>query len=287
MRVPLPGRLPALSVSWAPALGYAVYLPYILHLSPSHAIEQTQNPLVVAALLSLNFNFVLPLTLPSLAPPLSPVLEALFNATVAYAVLFIGFALDAPGSADGTLASESSVSSDRAALSSTFTPDPFVAFSLLPFLTNIVWLPYLALRVPIQGTTVETGENRQSCSKVPRPMIRALQSKGLPLYSVTVLLASVLYGAVARASPELPVDTVARLHELARLCHEDILSASFAADWCVFAFTQSWLVADDVALRKWSGMRAERASSAALLIPFFGLAWYLLERARDPEATKF
>jgi hypothetical protein len=190
--------------------------------------------------------------------------------------------LDAPGYADGTLASSGPVSSDRTALSPTFTPDPFLTFSLLPFLTNIVWLPYLALRVPLARTNLESGDKRQSRLKIPRPLVRAVQSKALPLYSVTVL-----YGAAARASPELPVDAVTRLHELARLCQEDILSASFAADWCVFAFTQSWLVADDVALRKWTGVRAERASSVARIIPFLGLAWYLLERARDPEAIKF
>jgi hypothetical protein len=287
LRVPLPGGLPALSVAVAPALGYAVYLPYIFYFSAAHGTEHALHPAVLAGLLSLNFDFVLPLMLPSVAPTLNPVLEALFNATVAYATLLVGFVTDVPGIArhaggeagfgvDTTapLPSLDNIEAKRR----TFAPDTTITFLLLPFLTNIVWLPYLALR-------------GGASDKAPRPdpprlLVRVAQSGALPLYALAVVLAAVVYGAAARASPALPADVLARVRELARLCREDVLAASFAADWAVFAATQGWLVADDAALRSWTGTRADRAAAAARFVPFFGLVWYMLERARDPRATR-
>ena len=49
--------------------------------------------------LSLNFFFILPLTDPSSAPVNDPMYEAIFNAAIAFSLLFVGFAADA-GSVD-------------------------------------------------------------------------------------------------------------------------------------------------------------------------------------------
>merc|ERR1719217_1051792 len=50
--------------------------------------------------LSLNFFFVLPLTSPDTAPVNDPIYEAIFNAAIAFSLLFVGVAADGRRAAD-------------------------------------------------------------------------------------------------------------------------------------------------------------------------------------------
>jgi hypothetical protein len=266
-----------LRISPIPALAYAAYMPYISLLSPAHSpLLPEQHPLLLAAQLSLNFNYVMPLLLPAFAPSLDPALEAIFNVTVAWAILFLGFACDSPGAAHH--AKTAANFSDDDTVKPPFVPSATWAVTLVPIVTNIIWLPYLALR------------NRVSSASVPRtpPLLASVaQSPLLPTYALVTVLASAAYFAFAHASDALPAgDLGARLADLRTLCRDDILASSFAADCAMFAIFQGWLVKDDAALRAWSGPRAETAKTAARFVPFFGLCWYLFERAADVGARK-
>lgn len=290
LRVPIPGTdgRSCLNVSLAPAAAYAVYLPYIAFFSAAHSPELApQHPLWDALQLSINFNFVLPLAFPNVAPALNPVAEALFNATVAYAVLFIGFALDVPRCTATSYADDADADPKRWNQSKSsgnnscriLAPSAVWAVLLVPILTNITWLPYLALRASANpdGEVVRR-------PKLPSWLLRVSESWLLPLYSIVILAGSVAYFLTAHPSLEIPADVGPRLQELALLCRYDILSSSFAADCVAFALFQGWLVDDDRVLRGWNGPRADRASVLAKYVPFIGLAWYLLERAVDPAA---
>lgn len=293
VQLPVPGGKAgtSLRVSLAPAAAYAVYFPYIFFFSSAHASNlPPQHPLWQALQLSLNFNFVLPLTFPSIAPMLSPVAEAIFNATVAYAILLVGFAADTPGfstSSKDKAASAYSVDIFEREKPNTdtrrvFSPSTVWAVLLVPFLTNITWLPYLALRASSKADL-----DKNYVPSLPPLLARVSQSPFLPIYGLAVMGASILYGLLAHPSADLPAAFGPRLAEVAQLCKNDILCNSFAADFAMFALFQGWLVDDDRAVRSWTGPRADRAGVAAKLVPFFGLVWYLFERSSDSAARKF
>lgn len=272
-----------LRLSPAPAAAYAVYLPYIFGLSSAHAPGlPPQNSLLEAAQLSLNFDYVLPLALPRIAPVLHPAFEAIFTVTVSFAALLVGFAADVPhtsadGDAEADVQSEDEVAeADGSGGGLDITT---LAVLAVPFLTNIIWLPYLALRPSLSATTA-------SIARRPKLLLRISQSPILPLYAVLTVLASLPYFLYARAETYTPGLT-ARLAELSRLVHDNILANSFAADMVMFALFQGWLARDDAAARGWTGARRDGAVRAASVLPFFGLAWYLLERARDPNVRQF
>jgi hypothetical protein len=164
-------------------------------------------------------------------------------------------------------------------MSEPFTPSATVACILVPLITNIIWLPYLALRASaLPGS---------SARSTPAVLVRIAQSPLLPAYALTVVLASVPYFLFAHASPALPAgDVGARFADLYALCKNDILASSFAVDCGAFALFQGYLVGDDASMRGWKGERATRAKAAARFVPFFGLVWYLFERAFDDGAHK-
>ena len=108
-------------------MGIALFSEAVL--LPGNSALHTEPETIAEALnLSLNFWFVLPTLIPSIAPVVDPSLEALFNVLIAWALCFFGFAIDEreneyPG---GML--------------------PYLTGAL--FLTNVFFLPMLALRSP-------------------------------------------------------------------------------------------------------------------------------------------
>lgn len=262
-RPPVTARLSARSLPAAlPTVLSLIYFPTIFLLSPAHAPSAPpQVPLAEALDLSLNFNYILPLSLPSLAPHCNPVTESLFNICVAHATLLLGFAHDRPGHAENNAPS----GAPNKLLS------PTTAVILVPFLTNMLWLPYLSLRPLLPPPPPP-----------PPPLSSLSQSRLLPLYAVATLLLSCVYFLLGRPG-DIPPSLAPRLAELGALLHDNVLASSFAADILAFSILQGACVDDDVSLRSWTGPRMERARAAAKFIPFLGLAWYLYERADDAE----
>lgn len=251
---PLPAALPTvLSL---------IYFPTIFLLSPAHAPSAPpQIPLAEALDLSLNFSYILPLSFPSLAPHCNPVTESLFNICVAHATLLLGFAHDRPGHAENTAPS----GAQNKILS------PATAVILVPFLTNMLWLPYLSIRPLLPPP-----------SPPPKPLSALSQSRLLPAYAVATLVLSGVYFIFGRPADITP-SFAPRFAELATLLHDNVLASSFAADILAFSILQGACVDDDISLRSWTGARMERARAAAKFVPFLGLAWYLYERADDAE----
>lgn len=223
---------------------YVVYLllsdlppgPSLLHPAPE-IWEEALN-------LSLNFWLILPLLFPHTAPVLSPTLEALFNIVVAWALLFWGFILDGR---DQKI--------------------PMIPFLIgTAFLTNVFYLPWLALRHP----------NPQP-PKLPLTALEKVgESRTLPLFMLTVVIASVFWGIFGR--PEfggLPQ----RWESLTLAIATDRLAYSFLLDLILFSLLQSWLVQDDMIRRQ---SENPRMLWLVRLLPFFGLVIYLLRRPKIP-----
>ena len=128
-----PSNLTAEPKPWLPrtlaAVAWVIYIGYLLlsDFPPGASLLHTEPATLQTALaLSLNFWFVLPLLFPASAPELNPLLEALFNLVVAWGLLFWGFLLDGRGQRWPML--------------------PFLIGTA--FLTNVFYLPWLALRSP-------------------------------------------------------------------------------------------------------------------------------------------
>lgn len=219
----------------------------------------TEGSLAEAAALSLNFAFVTPLLLPTVAPILHPGLEGVFQIVVSWALLLVGFISD-----DG-MGSEHSDDHAR------YVPSaPFLVGAA--FLTNILYLPYLALRRPQTDGPVHVPKYRA------RTLLRVAESHLLPVAAVALFATAALWALFAR--PEFG-GLAERWVSFRDLVDTDILAHSFAVDCGVFALFQAWLVPDDAHRRKWESDRRDAAVAAAAFIPFFGLAWYLWVRAAD------
>lgn len=209
--------------------------------------------------LSLNFGYVTPFVLPTVAPVMHPVLEAIFHAVVAWAVLLLAF---------------SSLAVTRPRDRPTITP--FLIGSL--FLTNLIYLPYLVLRNAATPKAPEHADKLSYPLDERTPFIDFTESSWLPITAVTLLGVSLPWALFAR--PHFG-DIITRFHTFATtVLHGDILAYSFCLDLLVFACFQSTLVGDDSRTRSWSSEHVrERAVTAARWLPFFGLAFYLLQRA--------
>lgn len=232
------------------AIAWVIYVGYLLlsDLPPGPSLLHTQPETLQEALdLSLNFWFILPLVFPASAPVLNPALEGLFNLVVAWGLLFWGFVGDGRGQRW-----------------------PMVPFLIgTAFLTNVFYLPWLALRSPNPDP--------------PTPPLtrweQAAERRALPLMILVVAIASGLWAVWGR--PEFG-DFSTRMANLRDLLGRDRLTYSFAIDLLMFWLFQGWLVADDMARRQW---HQPVALWLARLVPFFGLLGYLLWRPRLSNTT--
>lgn len=230
---------------------WITYVGYLLlsDLPPGESVLHPQPETLKEAIdLSLNFWFVLPALFPNIAPVLHPMLEGLFNITIAWGLLFWGFLIDGR--------------QQRLPIV------PFLVGTAL--LTNVFYLPWLALRQP----------NPDPPEVALSPLEKFAESRVLPLVLATVALASVGWAVWAR--PEFG-DLPNRWRVLRQLLESDRLAYSFLLDLLVFWLFQSWLVTDDMARRQWHD---DKALWITRLIPFVGLVFYLLRRPALPIAGK-
>jgi len=225
---------------WGAWVGYVGYL-LLSDWPPGDSLLHTQPETWQTAIaLSLNFWFVTPVLLPHLAPVLHPALEGLFNLVVAWGLLFWGFALD------GRHQRVSIV--------------PFLVGTA--FLTNVFYLPWLALRQP-----------QTEPPTLPLTRFEKLaESRGWALTLAIVGGASLVWAAVAR--PEFG-DVPTRWAAMVELVQRDRLAYSFVVDCLVFWCFQAWLVGDDMARRCWHHPTMVWVTR---LVPFVGLVIYLLMR---------
>ena len=271
MRI-LPGALarPALCRSSAPLLAlsgpppiraattwaaWAAYMGIVLFseggIAPGNSALHTEPETIAEALnLSLNFWFVLPTLIPSIAPVVDPSLEALFNVLIAWALCFFGFAIDEreneyPG---GML--------------------PYLTGAL--FLTNVFFLPMIALRSPKAQPSGDT----TALQRLGESRLAAFA------FGIVVPLLAVCWFGFGRADAFEP-GFEARWASLTQLVGTDRLAFSFAADLFVFALFQGVLVPSDAERR---GVDANAPGAlAARFVPFFGLVAWLLTRPRVLE----
>jgi hypothetical protein len=223
---------------WGAWIGYVGYL-LLSDLPPGESLLHTQPQTLQTAIdLSLNFWFVLPLLLPQTAPELNPALEGLFNLVVTWGFLFWGFAIDGRNQKVPML--------------------PFLIGTA--FLTNVFYLPWLALRE----------SNVQPPTQLNR-FERSLESRIFPVTLAIMVLLSGVWAAIAR--PEFGD----RIGSLVQLVSRDRLAYSFVVDLLVFWAFQAWLVKDDMARRNWNN---RTTLWVARIVPFFGLVFYFLRRPR-------
>ncbi|MBW4651539.1 MAG: hypothetical protein KME20_00515 [Kaiparowitsia implicata GSE-PSE-MK54-09C] len=229
---------------------WMLYLGYVLlsELPPGESLLHTTPATLKEALdLSLNYWFVLPLLAPQVAPVLNPALEGLFNLVLAWGLLMVGFGVDGRGQRWPML--------------------PFLLGTA--FLTNVFFLPWVALRSP-------------NPTPPPPPLSRLerlSESRGLPLLLLAVAIASLLWATFGR--PEFG-DLGDRWASLVAIVQGDRLSYSIYIDMLVFWLFQGALVPDDMARRQWHN---PAALWLARLLPFMGLVWYLLWRPSLPQSA--
>ena len=213
-------------------------------------------PVTIEAIqLSINFWFVTPLIFPSMAPVLHPALEALFNIVVAWGSLFVCFLSDGRRQKVPML--------------------PFMVGTA--FLTNVFYLPYLGLREENPSLLPPMDENDQK-------LVDFGESKAVPLVLIAVFAASMAWGAVARGGAGEYGDIATRFSALQDMVlHTDRLAHSFMIDSLTFWAFQGWLVPDDMKRRNFED---STALLVARVIPFFGLAYYLLVRPPLPTVER-
>lgn len=218
---------------------WAIYVGYLIlsELPPGESLLHVQPKTWQTAIaLSLNFWFVLPITLPHVAPVLHPALEGLFNLVVAWGLLFWGFAIDGR--------------QQRVPMA------PFLVGTA--FLTNVFYLPWLALRRP-NSTPPQLPLTRWE---------RIGESRIWALLLLGVAVMSVGWAAIARSEfGDLPT----RWAALVDLVQRDRLAYSFFVDCLVFWAFQSWLVPDDMARRQWHNPAILWVTRT---LPFVGLVIY-------------
>lgn len=255
-----PSNRPTLNI--VPSVAYAAYFSRLFIFPPfAHDILKDLNE---AWNLSLNFGYVVPILFPHSAPVTHPILEALFHFTVAWAFLLVGFAAH-----------------DVLNRGSKPPFKPFVIAAL--FLTNIVFLPYLALRSPSASGSNTPETSLQQTEPLPEKdhtsFIKFGESLLVPVGSLALCIVSIPWALFAR--PEFGPITTRFDSFISLTSTSDILSFSFVVDCIVFIFFQSALVNDDAYRRSWSSQKIRNQSVAmAKLIPFVGLAFYLIQRSR-------
>lgn len=238
----------SLRVNPVPATAYAAYMSHLFLFPPTPSVPS--EALAEATNLSLNFAYLIPTFFPHLTSANHPMLEAIFHIVVAWALLLLAFVSD-------------SISDDE----KTIPAAPFLIAAA--FLTNIFYLPYLAIR----------RTQPPPFSKLKKtPLLNFAESRALPVGCVVLLLTSLCWGALAR--PEFG-DFGTRFESFRAVVENDILAYSFVIDTLVFSLFQAWMVSDDASRRKWADQRLRDRLLALSRLPFVGLAAYLFVRARD------
>lgn len=235
---------PLVWLVWVAYVGYVLLSdlppgPSLLHTSPATLQE--------AIALSLNFGLVLPALFPAVAPVLHPGLEALFNLTVGWGLLLWGFAIDGRGQRLPIL--------------------PFLLGTA--FLTNVFYLPWLALRRP----------NPEPPTPPLSRLEQITENRAWPLVLGAIALASVVWAVAGR--PEFG-DGPTRWASLMEILQGDRLAYSFLIDLLVFWLFQGWLVSDDMARRQWVN---PAIGWIARLVPFVGLVVYMVRRPSFEQAA--
>lgn len=231
-------------------IALAIYLPSIIH--PDMPAE-TSQAVLDAFKLSLNFAFVTPIFLPALAPVYSPVYEAIFNLVIFWFTLFLGF-----------------VSEDINPESRRVPYAPFAIGGL--FLTNVFYLPYLILRKPNPHPVSPVSPVSSNL------LLRYGESRSLPLKMAALGVISLVWGVYAR--PDLlSMGLQVRFASIPGLISHSVLAKAMLIDTIPLSLFQSALVNDDVKRRNWVGPEKDRAVFAARFVPFFGLCFYLWQRA--------
>lgn len=255
-----------------PAAAWAAYTYHLFLAQPASVTTTTADALREAVDLSLNFLFLLPAVAPAVAPVVHPALEGLFMLVVGWAALLWVFA------ADGYEGAAAAPTSDGGGGSPAGAPRPGVP--VVPFLvgaaflTNVFYLPYLALR-PTNTSPIPAG------TPPPTRLLAATESRALPAALAALPVACVAWAAAAR--PEFG-DLPARLAAFRHLAAVDILAHSFVVDCGVFWAFQAALVGDDARRRDWGGAaggwRRRLAIAAAVVVPFWGVCVYAALRPR-------
>lgn len=243
------GKLSVSEILWRapPAAVYVLYMFHLFVQSPTGPIS-AQESLQEALKLSLNFIYITPIMLPQLAPTLHPMLEGIFNVIVAWAVLLLGF-----------------VSEDNPPRNSYLRAEPFLIATA--FLTNIFYLPYLILRAKPKDRMLTPATALQKLG----------ESIYLPIFSLAVLGVSAAWAVFAR--PEFG-DLATRFSSFKHTVSSNILAYSFGVDVLTFSLFQSWLVRDDANRRTWRSESVKQTAIQSTVVPFLGLAFYLIQRAR-------
>lgn len=241
--------------TWA---AWAAYIGIVLlsegGIAPGNSALHTEPATIIEAVdLSLNFWFVLPTIASGLAPYVDPSLEAFFNVLICYALLFFGFTAD-----------------ER---ENEYTPGgmvPYLTGAL--FLTNVFYLPMLAIRTP------RTPADRAASEALPlTPLQRLAESKLIAaVVGIAVPLLALGWLGYGRAELVPTTGLEARVSALVNLVQTDRLAFSFFVDYLVFAAFQGALVQDDARRR---GVDVQAAGvRAAQYVPFAGLVGWLLTR---------
>lgn len=256
-------QLPSRPPNFFPLVMYVLYIGR-LFIFPPFATDTTGEVLPEALKLSFDFAYINTVLLPNaLTAPLLPQIEAIFHIVVVWTALLVGFS-----------------SLEVTAPKTKPRPIPFLIAALL--LTNIFYLPYLILRhTPTYPDPIPTLEQQR---RKPGPrllkFLEFTESKRIPIFCLTLFCISVPWAFLGPGTQAVGLhDRVVEFID--RTLNHDILSYSFVVDCFVYCFFQSSLVHQDASssLRQWSSLKIREGATTASYIPFFGLVFYLLQRA--------
>mmetsp|Transcript_13652 Transcript_13652/g.27972 ORF Transcript_13652/g.27972 Transcript_13652/m.27972 type:complete len:334 (-) Transcript_13652:851-1852(-) len=234
--------------------GYTLLFSQVV---PGHNVFSGTEDVSLALDLSWNFMFVQPLFQPERAPVSPPTLEALFNLVALYGTLWFGFLPDGRRQKGVSMMS-------------------FLLGTL--FLTNLFWLPYMALREPY---SLSQDHSREDPPPLPSWSAPLEQGKVFPLVILTlaaICVAWMLYGR-ADVYPGAG-DFGLRWDQLTHLVGSGRLAFSLALDVVIFALCQGIMVDDDMARL---GMDNENVKLVGRWVPFLGLIYYFWKRAEFLE----
>lgn len=255
----LPNRPP----NFFPLVVFVIYIGR-LFIFPPFATDTTGEVLPEALKLSFDFAYINTILLPNaLTAPLLPQIEAIFHIVVVWTALLVGF-------------SSLEVTAPRTRP----RPIPFLIAALL--LTNIFYLPYLILRHTPSDPDPTPASEQQRRKLSPRliKFLEFTESKRIPIFCLTLFCISVPWAFLGPGTQAVGLhDRVAEFVD--RTLNHDILSYSFAVDCLVYSFFQSSLVWQDASssFRQWSDLKIRKRATSASYVPFFGLVFYLLQRA--------
>merc|ERR1711908_6358 len=151
---------------------------------------------------------------------------------------------------------------------------------MMQFLTNAIWLPYLAFR-PLQVGTKPGNVDTKTISYDPKSFStieKIGESKLLPIILTLIGTYAIYWGLEAR--PEIIDPNLnERWTAFVNIVSKDRLTSSFVVDCVLFGFFQGWLINDDMKRRD-NTFITNIAANVGKFLPFYGLSLYLI--AREP-----